>query len=126
MAIHPLNAIKDFMITSVIPKLPFIDKQKTADFYKVLGFAITSDYPDYLIATSGKLELHFFSFPLLEPSKSDFMIYLRVDDIDTLYENVRQKLSIHPNGKLNTKAWGQREFAITDPNGTLITFGQAV
>ncbi|HMV08754.1 MAG TPA: VOC family protein [Cyclobacteriaceae bacterium] len=114
------------MITSVIPKLPYINKQKTADFYKVLGFTITSDYPDYLIATSGKLELHFFSFPSLEPSKSDFMIYLRVDDIDTLYENVGQKLSIHTNGKLETKSWGQREFSMTDPNGTLITFGQAV
>lgn len=114
------------MITSVIPKLPFIDKQKTVDFYQVLGFTLKLDYPDYLIATSGALELHFFSFPSLDPGKSDFMIYLRVDDIDGLYEAVKQKLPIHPNGKLETKSWGQREFAIVDPCGTLLTFGQAV
>lgn len=114
------------MISSVIPKLPFIDRQKTIDFYTVLGFSIKSDYPDYLIAVSDKLELHFFSFPSLQPAKSDFMIYLRVSAIDAMYQSIQQKLPIHPNGKLETKSWGQREFSIIDPNGTLLTFGQSV
>jgi uncharacterized glyoxalase superfamily protein PhnB len=38
------------MITSVIPKLPFIDKQLTIDFYvDQLGFKLRSDYGDYII-----------------------------------------------------------------------------
>ncbi|MBL7834767.1 MAG: VOC family protein [Cyclobacteriaceae bacterium] len=114
------------MIKSVISKLPFIDKQKTIDFYSSLGFQVTSDHGDYLIVMSEQLELHFFSFPALEPSNSDFMIYLRVVDIDSLYDSLRKKLAIHPNGKLETKSWGQREFSMVDPNGTLLTFGQGV
>lgn len=116
------------MITSVIPKLPFIDKEKTIEFYKQLGFVLQSDYVDYVITKSGEVELHFFSYPTLVPSKSDFMIYLRVEtDIETLYQQVQQKgIAIHPNGKLEDKLWRQREFAIIDPNGTLLTFGQAI
>lgn len=116
------------MITSVIPKLPFIDKQKTIDFYKQLGFILQSDYVDYLITRSAEVELHFFSYPTLIPAKSDFMVYLRVsNDIETLYLQVQQKgIAIHPNGKLEDKSWKQREFAILDPNGTLLTFGQAI
>jgi hypothetical protein len=116
------------MITSVIPKLPFIDKQKTIDFYKQLGFILQSDYVDYLITRSAEVELHFFSYPTLVPAKSDFMIYLRVEtDIEILYQQLQQKgIAIHPNGKLEDKLWRQREFAIIDPNGTLLTFGQAI
>jgi hypothetical protein len=116
------------MITSVIPKLPFIEKKKTIDFYATLGFILGADYGDYLITNSGEVELHFFSYPTLVPAKSDFMIYLRVkNDIDTLYQQFQQKgIAIHPNAKLEDKLWKQREFAIIDPNGTLLTFGQAI
>lgn len=115
------------MISAIIPKLPFIDKQKTIDFYTTLGFAITSDYGDYLIAVSGTLEIHFFFFPTLTPAQSDFMIYVRTTAIDALYESLQhRKIAIHPNGKLETKPWGQREFSVIDPNGTLLTFGAAV
>jgi uncharacterized glyoxalase superfamily protein PhnB len=116
------------MITFIIPKLPFIDKQKTIGFYNRLGFNVGADYTDYLIMNDARTELHFFSHPTLEASKSDFMIYLRVDaDIEALYQTFQQKgIVIHPNGKLEDKLWKQREFAIIDPNGTLLTFGQAI
>lgn len=116
------------MITSVIPKLPFIDKQKTIDFYARLGFTLQADYVDYVITASAEVELHFFSYPTLVPAKSDFMIYLRVkSDIETLYQELQEKgIAIHPNGKLEDKPWRQREFATIDPNGTLLTFGQAI
>lgn len=116
------------MITTVIPKLPFIDKQRTIDFYTKLEFSILSDYGDYLLLKNDNVELHFFSFPSLIPEKSDFMIYLKVDaDIEKLYQEVQSKgMKIHPNGTLETKPWNQNEFAIIDPNGTLLTFGQTL
>lgn len=115
------------MITSVIPKIPFIDKQQTIDFYIKLGFIMHADYMDYVIMSSQHTELHFFSFPALQPEKSDFMIYLRVQNIGALYAEIQKKhISIHPNGKLNLKPWKQQEFSLTDPNGTLLTFGEAV
>lgn len=116
------------MITTVIPKLPFIDKQKTIDFYTKLGFSILSDYGDYLLLSSDNNEVHFFSYPTLIPEKSDFMIYLKVDiGIEKLYQEVQSKaIEIHPNGTLETKPWNQKEFALIDPNGTLLTFGQTL
>lgn len=116
------------MITSVVPKLPFVDKQKTLDFYvNQLGFELISDYGDYIIVNLGDVELHFFSFPTLIPQKSDFMIYLRIDkDIEEYYSSLQESgIAIHPNGKLETKAWHQKEFSIIDPSGTLLTFGQS-
>lgn len=114
------------MITSVIPKLPFIDKQKTIDFYGLLDFTLQADYSNYFIARSKSVELHFFSYATLQPGKSDFMIYVRVTDIESLYQTLQQKgIAIHPNGKLESKPWKQKEFSVVDPNGTLLTFGQA-
>ncbi|GAB1453064.1 hypothetical protein MASR2M47_31200 [Draconibacterium sp.] len=39
---------------------------------------------------------------------------------------VDKKTAIHPNGKLETKPWGQKEFSILDPDNNLLTFGQSV
>ena len=116
------------MISTIIPKLPFIDKQKTIGFYVKLGFTLHSDYGDYLILNKDKVELHFFSFPTLNSKKSDFMIYLRIDsDIEIYYQKLENcGVEIHPNGKLEAKSWNQKEFSIIDCNGTLLTFGQAL
>lgn len=115
------------MINAVVPKLPFIEKQKTIDFYVLLGYELLADYTDYIIISSEQTELHFFSYPTLQPDKSDFMLYVRVTDIDSLYESLQKKsIAIHPNGKLEVKPWNQKEFAVLDPNGTLLTFGQAI
>jgi uncharacterized glyoxalase superfamily protein PhnB len=116
------------MITSVIPKLPFITKQQTIDFYVQLGFTVQADYGDYVIMKETHVVLHFFSYPTLQPGKSDFMIYLTVAaDIEKLYQNFQATgIAIHPNGALEDKMWQQREFSILDPNGTLLTFGQSL
>ena len=54
------------------------------------------------------------------------MIYLRIENIENFYENLQtQNVEIHPNGKLETKPWKQKEFSILDPNGTLLTFGES-
>ncbi len=117
------------MIISAVPKLPFIDKQTTIHFYTTqLAFTLIADYGDYLIMTKDAAELHFFAYPTLQPLKSDFMIYLRVDkDLQALYD---QWKNISPPIKRidapALKPWGQLEMAIIDPNGTLLTFGQAV
>ena len=116
------------MILTAIPKLPYISKQPTIDYYVTqLGCSLQSDYGDYLILKLGHAELHFFSFPDLQPGRSDFMIYLRIDHgIEDLYRSLHEKqVEIHPNGKLENKPWKQKEFSLLDPNGTLLTFGEA-
>lgn len=49
---------------------------------------------------------------------------IQVDHVEQLYEEFQTKggQMIHPNGKLQTKPWGAKEFAIIDPAGVCITF----
>ena len=114
------------MISLIIPKLPFINKEKTIEYYQKLDFELVADHGDYLITQYKDLEIHFFRFETLSPEKSDFMIYLRIEnDIDKFYQEIQnQGIEIHPNGKLEIKPWGMNEFALIDPNGTLLSFGQ--
>lgn len=116
------------MIISTIPKIPFIDKQKSIDFYiKGLKFELISDYTDYLIIQKDNQEIHLFEFENLVPSSSDFMIYFRVTEIEKFYQKIQENgILIHPNGKLEAKIWQQKEFSVIDPNGTLLTFGESL
>lgn len=116
------------MISQIIPKIPFIDKAATLAYYKNLGFEFPADYDQYLIATYNNSELHFFEFLDLVPTNSDFMLYLKIsNNIDKFHQQIQDKdIAIHPNGSLETKPWGMREFSLIDPNGTLLTFGEKI
>lgn len=118
------------MLTQIIPKLPMRDKARTLAFYTtVLGFRNASavDYPTYLILEKDDIELHFFEFTTLDPTQNDGQVYIRTSDIDTLYQSVATiENVIHPNGHLMLRPWGQKEFAMLDPDNNLLTFGQAV
>lgn len=47
--------------------------------------------------------------------------------MDELYKSfLENKVSIHPQGELQTKTWGQREFSLLDPDNNLLTFGQPI
>lgn len=115
-------------LTSIHPKLPMRDKATTSDFYvQKLGFVRcgTHDYPAYLMVKKDLIELHFFAFEDLRPEENYGMVYIRTDHIDALYASlIENNVAIHPNGKLETKPWGQREFSVLDPDNNLLTFGQ--
>ena len=106
------------------------DKAVTREYYvNQLSFQQlgTADYPDYLMLGKDTVELHFFLFEALDPTENYGQVYLRTDAIDALHQSlVDKKVSIHPNGNLQTKPWGQREFSLLDPDHNLLTFGQGV
>lgn len=118
------------MLTTIHPKLPMRDKSLTRDYYvHSLGFTDggRADYPDYLMLQRDQIELHFFLFPALDPKENYGMVYIRTDAIDTLYQSfLDNKVPIHPNGPLQIKPWGQKEFSLLDPDHNLLTFGQSV
>jgi catechol 2,3-dioxygenase-like lactoylglutathione lyase family enzyme len=115
------------MITAIIPKLPYIHKQQTIDFYTThLGFELSNDYGNYVLMHQNQVELHFFAYPTLNPATTDCMVYIRVsDNIEKLYAKVASG-KVPQLHTLETKPWGQKEFSLVDPNGTLLTFGQAL
>ncbi len=52
------------------------------------------------------------------------MCYLRVGNLKALYGDHKAAHLIHPNGPLQKKPCGQKEFAVGDLNPTLATFGE--
>ena len=117
------------MLTAIHPKLPMRDKNKTKAFYiDGLGFKTVgdTDYDGYLMVQKDEIQIHFFEFAGLNPKENYGQVYIRINTIDAVYQAfLENKVQIHPNGKLETKPWGQREFSILDPDTNLLTFGQS-
>src|SRR4051812_35046610 len=118
------------MLTAINPKLPMRDKAATKEFYiNNLGFQQfgKADYDEYLMVEKDDIQIHFFQFKELDPAENYGQVYIRTDAIDALYQSMLdKKLSIHPAGHLQTKPWGQKEFAMLDPDNNLFTFGQSL
>ena len=117
------------MLTAIHPKLPMRQKGKTKEFYiHKLGFQLVGkdDFEDYLMLKKDSVELHFFEFKMLEPTINYGQVYIRTNNIDLLYANYLSKNIIHPNGHLQLKPWGQKEFSVLDPDHNLLTFGEII
>ena len=104
------------------------DKALTKRFYvNGLGFEEQGDYGDYLLVGKDNIEIHFFEFKELDPKANYGQVYIRTNDIEMLYQTfLDNKVEIHPNGHLEVKPWGQKEFALLDPDHNLLTFGQGI
>lgn len=116
------------MLTAVHPKLPMRDKTATKDYYvNQLGFLLLGDYDGYLMLSKDDIEIHFFEFKELDLNENYGQVYIRTDNIDVLYHLfLDNNIAIHPNGPLEIKPWGQREFSLLDPDNNLLTFGQDI
>ena len=105
------------------------DKVTTRDFYiNQLNFQEfgSADYDGYLMVQKDHIQIHFFEFRELDIRENYGQVYIRTDHIEQLYQSLLDNgTAIHPNGKLQAKAWGQREFSILDPDNNLLTFGQS-
>lgn len=118
------------MLTDINPKLPMRDKNVTKEFYiNKLGFTVygSPDHDGYLMLEKDKIQIHFFEFKELKPKKNYGQVYIRTDAVDTVYQTlIAHKTQIHPNGPLELKPWGQKEFSVLDPDNNLLTFGQSM
>jgi len=118
------------MLTDINPKLPMRDKDVTRAFYiNKLGFKQfgNADYEGYLMLEKDQIQIHFFEFKELEPKENYGQVYIRTDNIENFYQTLLDnKTRIHPNGALETKTWGQKEFSVLDPDTNLLTFGQSI
>lgn len=119
------------MLTAIHPKLPMRDKNTTRNFYcTFLGFQEfgTIDWEGYLMIEKDAIQIHFFEFKDLDPKENYGQIYIRSTSIEEYYYSL-QKINpsiIHPNGNLEAKPWGQKEFSVLDPDNNLITFGESI
>lgn len=115
-----------------IPILPCRSVNATTEFYRQLGFqggAHEFD-PEYAIFRRGAIELHFFTHRELVPADSFAGCYIRVRDVQSIYETCSgiglPGRGLPRIGPLEDKPWGLREFAVVDPDGNLLRIGQVL
>ncbi len=118
------------MLTDINPKLPMRNKDITRTYYlNKLGFKEfgSADFDGYLMVQRDNIQIHFFEFKNLDPEENYGQVYIRTDDIEQFYQSLLAwETAIHPNGPLQTKPWGQKEFSVLDPDNNLLTFGEIV
>ena len=113
-----------------IPVLPVEDMSATLSFYKEkLGFSEqfrdNDEAPGYVGLKRDSVEIHLSNVGggLARTVASQTMARFTVEDVDGLYgEYSKHDGVIHPNGKLQQKPWGTREFGVLDPSGVCLTF----
>jgi catechol 2,3-dioxygenase-like lactoylglutathione lyase family enzyme len=115
-----------------IPTLPCRSVSVTTEFYRRLGFEGGAHQYDsnYAIFTRGAIELHFFAHRDLVPAESSAGCYIRVLDVDKIYNawltNYLPRSGTPRMERLENKPWGLREFALVDPDGNLLRIGQVI
>ena len=102
--------------------LPCNNLRASAEFYEKLGFSVEGNYGNYLILSDGKgaaLHLTEAVEGWLVPGKNPFGLYLYMEDVDELATRLGNKILRTPENK----PWGMYEFAISDPDETLVRVG---
>lgn len=101
--------------------------QESRDFYsRVLGFGIVFESDWYILMHSpgGESQLAFLQpehpsqDTLFRPAFAGQGMFLTIEapDVDVVYERI-QKMGVPVRIPIRDEAWGDRHFAIVDPNG---------
>jgi predicted enzyme related to lactoylglutathione lyase len=113
-----------------IPVLPAADVAESLRWWiDICGFTETfrdTTPPNYAGITRGAAYLHLAGMEdkaLARTVGDQTMVRLAVDGIEELYAEYQARGGkVHPNGALQAKPWGTREFGAIDPNGVCVTF----
>ncbi|MCG8406318.1 MAG: VOC family protein [Phycisphaerales bacterium] len=112
----------------VNPVLPVRDVRKSVRFYvDKLGFAglfqDSEDDPHYVGVKRDAVELHLQWHDSEEWSRVERpMLRLRIEDVDRLFDEYKDKGVFHEHTQLRDTPWGTREFAFFDPDMNGLTF----
>jgi len=110
-------------LKAAIPKLPAASIERSLEFYATLGFTRIAAYADYGIVARDDVQVHLWRCddPHLARASGCRIV---VEGVAELYARYSPLNVIHPNGSLETKAWGWREFSVLDVDGNLLTFAE--
>lgn len=106
--------------------LPCNDIAKSRAFYERLDFEVTADYDgQYVILADGKgAELHLQPAELawLKHGQNPFGLYLYAENVDELAARFAGEI-LGKVKQAEDKPWGMYEFALSDPDETLVRIG---
>jgi predicted enzyme related to lactoylglutathione lyase len=106
------------------------DVRTSAQFYvDVLGFAIVSEPPGWIFVKKDDCLIMLGECPDDLPPRElgchNYFGYLKVDDVDAYYADVKSKGGTIINDLAN-KPWGMREFGLETVDGHRIMIGQTI
>ncbi len=108
---------------SIAAILPCSDLDASTAFYEKLGLSVVSDYGTYRLLADGKgwqLHLTNESGPTWpERDQNPFGLYLYTEQVDAVADRVRDHI-LGPQKAPAHKPWGMYEFALSDPDETLV------
>jgi len=118
------------MFQGGIPVLPAAEVAVSLKWWtEICGFVETfrdNTPPNYAGIARGEARVHIAAVSGKELARTvgdQTMVRFLVKGVEEFYrEYQRRGGEVHPNGKLQTKPWGRREFAAIDPNGVCVTF----
>lgn len=102
--------------------LPCNNLDASEAFYAKLGFSRTGGIDNYRILSDGKgADLHLTNTVegWLIPGRNPFGLYLYTQSIDELAASLGDRVLHKPEHK----PWGMYEFALSDPDETLVRIG---
>jgi hypothetical protein len=117
-------------VKAVIAVLPAADVAASLRWWvEQCGFEETfrdATPPSYAGIRRGGAELHLAAMSDKELARTvgdQTMVRIVVDGVEAFYGEYQVRGGVvHPNGPLQTKPWGTREFGAIDPNGVCVAF----
>ena len=111
-------------LVAATPKLASLDIERSLAFFERLGFKQLHASRDYGVARRDGVSVHFW---LCSDPRTPKETGCRIscEGIGELFEAYFKLGVVHPNGQLEAKPWGTREFSILDADGNLVTFNEA-
>ncbi len=116
-------------LLQAVPVLLTLDSSldETVRFYtEKLGFALAFRYAQYAAFERQQIMLHVAYGGAAFTRESAGSCYIYVRGLDALYAEYQAQGVVHPNGRLEAKSWGVKEFVALDNNNNALRFGEVV
>jgi uncharacterized glyoxalase superfamily protein PhnB len=114
-----------YRFNGLTPMLQITDMQRTIDWYgSVLGFRSTGRAAGWGRVERDGVALMFMRNDHLGPPHATSTQYIYVDDVRALWESIKDRVTAEWGPE--EMEYGMLEFAIRDPDGYLLSFGQRV
>ena len=108
--------------------VPCNDRDRSRDFYASLGFRVVHEDTNYVICARDEVQIHLSWHEgwYIDPATNNTQIRIHIRHVDTFYAHCQKLGVVHPNGPLEDKPWGNREFTVLDPDHACIAFYEPV
>jgi len=116
-------------ILHIVPILPVSDLARAMDFYRSLGFS-AADYDgrdNYAFLSRDALRMHLRAVPYLVPGHNTSGVYFYLADrAAAALEAEFRAAGIPILSPLSPREWHMNEFILSDPDGSLLRFGEDI